>query len=289
LNSKVKSFFHTPTYTWTHLVTCQDKNIAVLIDPVLDYCANNANTSTQFTDNILDYIEVNHITLKYVLETHAHADHLTSADYIRQKMETQTLIGAGITSVQQTFKKIFNLDNNFQINGSQFNLLLKDKDTIKFGNCQMKVMHTPGHTNDSMSYIIGDNVFIGDTLFSPDYGTARCDFPGGDTEKLYDSIQAIYQLGEDKKLYLCHDYPPNDRQPQAWYGSKQQQQNNIHLRQGISKSEFVKMRNARDKKLNQPRLIIPSIQINIDAGRFPQPESNGIAYLKTPLNTLADK
>ena len=289
MNPKVKSFFHTSTYTWTHLVICQNKNTAILIDPVLDYCANNANTSSQFTDNILDYIEAKQIELKYVVETHAHADHLTSAHYIQQKMMVQTVIGEGITSVQQTFKKVFSLGNNFQTNGNQFNLLLKDKDIVKFGNCQMTAMHTPGHTNDSMSYIIGDYVFIGDTLFSPDYGSARCDFPGGDTEKLYDSIQAIYQLGEEKRLYLCHDYPPNDRDPQAWYSSKEQQQNNIHLNKGVSKNDFIKMRDARDKKLNQPRLIIPSIQVNIDAGRFPEPGFNGISYLKIPLNTLGGK
>ena len=286
MNPRVKSFFHQHTSTWTHLVICKDKKVAILIDPVLDYCSSNANTSTEFTDNILGYIEENNIDLKYVIETHAHADHLTSADYIQQKMMTPTLIGEGIISVQQTFKKIFNLGNNFQINGSQFNFLLKDKDTIKFGNCQMIVMHTPGHTNDSMSYIIGDCVFIGDTLFSPDYGTARCDFPGGDTGKLYDSIQAIYELGEEKKLYLCHDYPTKERKPQAWYGVKEQRQHNIHINKKVIKSDFIKMRNARDKKLNQPQLIIPSIQVNIDAGKFPEPEHNGISYLKTPLNTL---
>ena len=246
-------------------------------------------TSTEFSDNILDYIKGHNITLKYIIETHAHADHLTSAAYIQDKSDARIVIGEEITGVQETFKKIFNLGDDFKTNGSQFAILLMDKDVLIFGNCQLQAIHTPGHTDDSMSYIVDDIIFIGDTLFSPDYGSARCDFPGGSAEKLYDSIQKIYSLGAENKLYLCHDYPPAGRQPQAWFYTHEQMQNNIHLQQTVSKSVFVQLRENRDKQLSQPQLIIPSIQVNIDAGRLPEPENNGISYLKVPLNTIGVK
>jgi glyoxylase-like metal-dependent hydrolase (beta-lactamase superfamily II) len=289
LKPKVKSFYHSDTYTWTHLVICTNTNSAVLIDPVLDYNAINANTSTDFTDSILRYISDHDISLEYVFETHAHADHISSAAYIQDRLNTATVIGQGIIDVQKTFKQIFNLDADFKADGSQFSLLLHDGERVNFGDCQIQVMHTPGHTNDSMSYIIGEYVFIGDTLFSPDYGSARCDFPGGCSEKLYASIQKIYALGAENRLYLCHDYPPDKRQPQAWFSAKQQMQQNIHIQTGTTLETFVKLRNKRDKKLKQPRLIIPSIQINIAAGQLPRAQSNGIAYLKIPLNTIGRK
>ncbi len=289
MKTKVKSFYHHDTSTWTHLAICEDTKVAILIDPVLDYTAHNAMTSTEFSDNILDYIKGHNITLKYIIETHAHADHLTSAAYIQDKSDARIVIGEEITGVQETFKKIFNLGDDFKTNGSQFAILLMDKDVLTFGNCQLQAIHTPGHTDDSMSYIVDDIIFIGDTLFSPDYGSARCDFPGGSAEKLYDSIQKIYSLGAENKLYLCHDYPPAGRQPQAWFYTHEQMQNNIHLQQTVSKSVFVQLRENRDKQLSQPQLIIPSIQVNIDAGRLPEPENNGISYLKVPLNTIGVK
>jgi glyoxylase-like metal-dependent hydrolase (beta-lactamase superfamily II) len=260
--------------------------VAVIIDPVLDYSANNANTKTTFTDTILDYIERNKIKLKYILETHAHADHLSSAAYIQKKLSAEILIGEGIVNVQETFKHIYNLGTEFKANGKQFNALLADKQVIKFGTCELMAVHTPGHTNDSMSYVVGDCVFIGDTLFAPDYGSARCDFPGGAAETLFDSVHIIYALGADKKLYLCHDYPVNDREPKAWFYSSEQQQQNVHLCINRTKSEFIKLRKSRDEKLKVPELIIPSIQVNISAGHLPEPENNGISYLKTPLNTF---
>ena len=286
MNLKVESFYHNPTYTWSHLTICNDTGTAVIIDPVLDYDADSANTSTEFIDNILKYIKTNKLTLKYILETHVHADHLTSSDFIKKELGAQTVIGDHIVSVQSVFKKVFNLDQSFKQDGSQFNRLLKNNDELMFGNCTIKAMHTPGHTEDSMSYIIGDCVFIGDTLFSPEYGTARCDFPGGDAEKLYDSIQKIYGLGKEKKLYLCHDYPPESRPPKAMFFSHEQQLNNKHINHNTSKMDFIKMRTKRDKNLSQPKLIIPSIQINMSAGQLPQPEDNGVIYLKTPLNLL---
>jgi len=286
LNYKVKSFYHEYTCTWTHLVICQNTNEGVLIDPVLDYNPNNANTSTKFIDDILSYIAQRSIYLRYVVETHAHADHLTSAAYVNDKTGAKLAIGEGISGIQETFKHVFNLGCKFKSDGSQFDLLLKDSDVLSFGECSFLVLHTPGHTDDSVCYCIGESVFIGDTIFSPEYGSARCDFPGGNAGKLYNSVHKIYQLGEEKKLYLCHDYPPKTRQPKAWFISKEQQLNNIHLSLNITKSEFIELRNKRDHGLNQPRLIIPSIQINISAGRFPTPEANGTIYLKTPLNRL---
>lgn len=286
MNPLVKSFFHHDTYTWTHLVICKTTNIAVLIDPVLDYNANNANTSTEFTDTILSHINKKNITLKYILETHVHADHLTSATYIKEKLNAKTIIGQEVIGIQKVFKKIFNLGAEFETNASQFSMTIADNEIVYFGDCELIALSTPGHTNDSMSYKVGKCVFIGDTLFSPDYGSARCDFPGGDASKLFDSVQKLFKLGDNKKLYLCHDYPPSSREPKPWFLSKDQQLDNIHLNSKISKSQFIKIRNKRDKALNQPRLIIPSIQVNMSAGEFPKPDTNGIVYLKIPINTL---
>jgi glyoxylase-like metal-dependent hydrolase (beta-lactamase superfamily II) len=259
--------------------------VTAIIDPVLDYNPNNAHVTTLFADKILNYIESHQLSLLYILETHAHADHLTSAAYLSEKYQAKVAIGKKITSVQSTFKAIFNL-KEFKSDGSQFDLLMGNNHILELGKCQIKTLSTPGHTNDSLSYIVGDCVFIGDTLFSPDYGTARCDFPGGDAGKLYYSIQNIYALGEQMKLYLCHDYPPNNRLPQAWFVSAEQQANNIHINKNTQKDDFIAMRNKRDALLNQPRLIIPSIQVNIAAGHFPKPESNGTIYLKTPINVV---
>ena len=286
MNPKVKSFYHKQTFTWTHVVSCPNTKKTVIVDPVLDYNPNNANTSTQSSDDILMYIKDESLHLMYVLETHAHADHISSAAYILSKTGAAVAIGKQIQSVQATFKDIFNFDDSFKTDGSQFQRLLDDGDSIELGDSVIEVMHTPGHTNDSMSFIVGDCVFIGDTLFSPDYGTARCDFPGGDAEKLYDSIQNIYSLGDDKKLYLCHDYPPTNRIPKAYFSLKEQYQNNIHINHTTQKKAFINMRKKRDAQLNQPKLIIPSIQVNIQAGKFPSPEKNGRSYLKIPLNTL---
>jgi len=289
MKSIVKSFYHRDTNTWTHVVYCSVTKKAVIIDPVLDYNLNNAKTSTQSIDEIISYINHQELDLEFILETHAHADHLSSAAYIRKNMSCIVAIGSPIQTVQATFKKVFNLSETFKTDGSQFQLLLEDGDTIDIGKLTIEVMHTPGHTNDSMSFIVEDNVFIGDTLFSPDYGTARCDFPGGDAGKLFDSIQNIFSLGGNKRLYLCHDYPQKKRQPQAWFLCDKQKVKNIHICEKTSKNEFITMRNARDATLNQPRLLIPSIQVNIRAGELPQAESNGICYLKIPINVLSSE
>lgn len=286
MNPQIKSFYHQPTYTWTHIVSCPESKKAILIDPVLDYEANNARISTVFTDSIVSYMQQHNLELQLVLETHAHADHISSASYLQKKLACKIGIGKEITSVQESFKQIFNLAEDFKTDGSQFNVLVSDGDEICFGSCRLQAFRTPGHTNDSMSYQVGNCVFIGDTLFSPDYGTARCDFPGGDASKLFDSIQRLYQFNDETRLYLCHDYPPKSRKPVAWYLVHQQKTNNVHIKSFTTKHDFVALRTARDAKLMQPKLIIPSIQLNIAAGCLPEKEKNGVAYLKIPLNVL---
>ncbi len=278
----VKSFYHQDTSSWSHLVCCEKTKTAVIIDPVLDFEASSAKVSSTFIDDLVNYVQANKLKIKYILETHAHADHLTAAAFLTKKFNSTLAIGEKIVAVQKTFQSIYNLKHEFKCNGSQFDRLLSDGEILNFGDKQIQCMHTPGHTDDSMSFMIDEAIFIGDTLFAPDYGTARCDFPGGDAGKLYDSIQNIFSLGEDKKLYLCHDYPPIGRQPQAWFSAAEQKQSNIHL-QGTSKETFVAMRNARDAKLKPPKLIIPAIQVNIRAGQFPLAEDNGRIYLKIPL------
>jgi glyoxylase-like metal-dependent hydrolase (beta-lactamase superfamily II) len=284
LKIKVKSYYHSNTFTWSHLVICQKTNVAILIDPVLDFKQQNGTTSTQSSDEIIDYITQNKIDLKLLLETHIHADHLTASAYIHKKLGCKTMIGKGVIEVQKTFKEFFNLGADFNPNGSQFNGLLADKETIKFGQCELTAMHTPGHTIDSMTYIVDDNIFIGDTLFAPNYGSARCDFPGGDAATLYDSVHRIYALGANKKLYLCHDYPKSIREPQPYFLSSEQQENNVHLNKNTSKGDFIKLRENRDKKLDNPKLIFPSVQVNIAAGVLPLPEDNGVSYLKMPIS-----
>ncbi|VAW32806.1 MBL-fold metallo-hydrolase superfamily, partial [hydrothermal vent metagenome] len=280
------SFYHAATYTWSHLLSCPETKKCILIDPVLDYTASNGRIYTESSDEILDYIHENFYDLLMILETHAHADHITAAAYFKQKVSCKIAIGKEIVSVQKVFKNIFNLARDFDTNGSQFSLLLSDGDEIQFGKCTINAIHTPGHTNDSMSYKSGNNIFIGDTLLSPDYGTARCDFPGGDAEKLFDSIQKLYQFDDENKMYLCHDYPPKSRSAMAWFTVGNQKTNNIHIKGATNKKDFVALRRYRDKSLKQPKLIIPSIQINIAAGLLPPKEANGIAYLKIPLNVL---
>lgn len=287
MNPNIKSFYHSPTYTWTHVVSCPNSGKTIVIDPVLDYQANNARTSTTFIDSILHYMQENNLELQWVLETHAHADHLSSSAYLQKQVACKVAIGNEIISVQKKFKQVFNLEDDFKTDGSQFNVLLRDGDTIDFGSCHLQAIHTPGHTNDSMSYRVRSAIFIGDTLFSPDYGTARCDFPGGDAAKLFNSIQKLYQLDDDARLYLCHDYPPKSRKPKAWYSVKEQKTANVHIKEATTKHEFIALRTKRDKNLTQPKLIIPSIQVNIAAGNLPKKEKNGVTYLKIPLNVLS--
>lgn len=284
---RIDSFFHADTSTFTYLLTDKATGQAAIIDPVLDFDQKSGRTSTPFIDDILAQVAQQSLTLKYVLETHAHADHLTAADYIRQHSNAQIVIGADIRQVQGTFKKIFNEDEHFVADGRQFDQLVSDGDRLPLGDSNIDVLATPGHTPACVSYRVNQqDVFVGDTLFMPDVGTARCDFPGGDAATLYQSVQRLLSLPETTVLHLCHDYPPSERPVCSAVTVAEQRADNIHVKAGISETDFIQMRTERDTGLDMPRLILPSLQVNIRAGAFPQAEENGVAYLKLPLNLL---
>ncbi len=257
-----------------------------MIDSVLNYESKSGRTTTKSADEVIQFIVEHKLQLAWILETHAHADHLTAALYLQGKLGGKIVIGDHITNVQQVFKGIFNLDEQFPIDGSQFDHLLKDDESLTFGNLSLKAIYVPGHTPACMAYEIGDALFVGDTLFMPDVGTARCDFPGGDAKALYQSIQKILAYPNETKLYMCHDYPPSDRPVAHLSTVGAEKQSNIHVHDGITEDVFVQMRSKRDATLEVPQLILPSIQVNIRAGHFPEPEANGKSYLKIPLNTL---
>ena len=285
--TRIDSFFHADTSTFTYLLTDKATGQAAIIDPVLDFDQKSGRTSTPFIDDILAQVAQQSLTLNYVLETHAHADHLTAADYIRQHSNAQIVIGADIRQVQGTFKKIFNEDERFVADGRQFDQLVSDGDRLPLGDSNIDVLATPGHTPACVSYRVNQqDVFVGDTLFMPDVGTARCDFPGGDAATLYQSVQRLLSLPETTVLHLCHDYPPSERPVCSAVTVAEQRADNIHVKAGISETDFIQMRTERDTGLDMPRLILPSLQVNIRAGAFPQAEENGVAYLKLPLNLL---
>ena len=283
---EVKGFFDQATYTITYVVRDPGSEHCAIVDPVLDYDPKSGRTSTTSADEVIDYIESQKLEVDWILETHAHADHLTGAQYLKEKFNCPVAIGASITTVQETFKKVFNLEG-FVPDGSQFDTLFNDGEEFQIGNISARTIHTPGHTPACMTYVIGDAVFVGDTLFMPDYGTARVDFPGGDASTLYGSIQKIFALPDDYRLFMCHDYLPEGRTEYQWETTvKQEKEKNIHVGGNKSEDDFVKMRNERDKGLAMPVLILPSIQLNIRAGERPPPESNGVSYLKIPLDML---
>ncbi len=282
----VSAFFDEATNTITYVVADPETAHCVVIDPVLDYDAAAGRTSTDSVDEVIRFIRDRKLDLDLVLETHVHADHLTAAPVLKRELLSRTAIGADIKSVQEVFSGVFNL-SDVATDGSQFDELLSDGDEIRVGNISGKVMHTPGHTSACNTYVIGDAAFIGDTLFMPDFGTARCDFPGGDAEALYDSIQRIFALPDDTRLFMCHDYKGPDRDEYAWETTvAEQRQNNVHIRDGTSKEAFVAFRKERDAQLDMPKLILPSIQVNIRAGDMPAAESNGVSYMKIPVNSL---
>ena len=283
---EVTAFFDEATNTITYVVADPETGQCVVIDPVLDYDLIAGRTSTASVDAVIEFIEANMLTLDLVLETHVHADHLSAAPVLKQRLQARTAIGDHITAVQKVFTGIFNL-NDVATDGSQFDLLLADGDEFSVGNIQAKVMRTPGHTPACVTFVIGDAAFVGDTLFMPDFGTARCDFPGGDAETLYDSIQKIFDLPTETRLFMCHDYKAPGRDEYAWETSvAEQRQNNIHIHDGKTKQEFVDFRTERDSQLGVPKLIIPSIQVNLRAGDMPAPEDNGVSYLKVPVDVL---
>lgn len=281
----VKAFFDKNTNTFSHVVSDPQTAQCAIIDSVLDYDAASATTSTEHADQMIAYVKSQGLTVEWILETHVHADHLTAAPYLKQQLGGKIAISKKIALVQETFGKIYHLDMK-QINAHQpFDYLFEDGEHFKIGELEVYNIPTPGHTPACLSYVIGDAVFVGDTLFMPDYGTARCDFPNGSAPVLYDSVQKLFQLPESTRVFLCHDYLPESRHEyQCETTIHQQKQQNVHIREGISKSEFVQMRQQRDAGLSMPKLILPAIQINMNGGQFPMPENNGVSYLKLPLN-----
>jgi glyoxylase-like metal-dependent hydrolase (beta-lactamase superfamily II) len=282
----VQAFFDPATWTVSYVVSDPATQQCAIIDPVLDFDAKSGRTSTASAQKLIDYVRVQGLEVAWILETHAHADHLSSAHYLRGKLGGRLAVGARITQVQKVFKGIFHLEPAFQADGSQFDVLLEDQQTLPLGSLELQALSVPGHTPACMAYQVGDAVFVGDTLFMPDVGTARCDFPGGDAHQLYRSVQRLLALPDATRLFMCHDYPPEGREP-VWEASvAQQRAANIHVHAGVSEEAFVAMRQARDATLAMPNLILPSVQVNIRAGAMPPPEANGVAYLKIPLNTL---
>jgi glyoxylase-like metal-dependent hydrolase (beta-lactamase superfamily II) len=258
----------------------------VIIDSVLNYDPKSGRTSTKSADEVIAFVKKHQLQVDWILETHAHADHLTAAPYLQSQLGGKLVIGDHIANVQVVFKGIFNLDDHFKPDGTQFDYLLKEGESLAFGDLSLKALFVPGHTPACMAYEIGDAIFVGDTLFMPDVGTARCDFPGGDAKTLYRSIQKILAYPGQTKLYMCHDYPPNNRPVTGVSTVADEKANNIHVHDGVTEAQFVQMRITRDNTLEMPTLILPSIQVNIRAGHFPEAESNGVSYLKIPLNAL---
>ncbi|MBP6597369.1 MAG: MBL fold metallo-hydrolase [Arenimonas sp.] len=282
----IEGFHHAGTGTWSYLVVDAATRRAAIIDPVLDYDPKSGRTSTLAADALAARVQALDATLEWILETHAHADHLSSAPYLRSRLGGRVGIGAGIQAVQATFKNVFNLEPGFATDGSQFDHLFEDGEPFAIGSLPASVLATPGHTNDSVSYRVGDAVFVGDSLFMPDGGTARCDFPGGDAGTLYRSIQRLYALPASTRVFVCHDYGPGGRAARCESSIGAQRAGNIHVRDGVSEAHYVQLREQRDKTLEMPVLMLPSVQVNIRAGELPPAEGNGVRYLKIPLDAL---
>jgi glyoxylase-like metal-dependent hydrolase (beta-lactamase superfamily II) len=282
----VTPFHHQPTGTWTYVLVDEPSRGAVIIDPVLDYDWRSGRTGTKPADQVLQHCKERGLEVSWILETHAHADHISSAPYLKARLGARVAIGQGIRKVQATFKKIFGLGDDFTPDGSQFDRLLDDGEAIDAGTLRGRVIAVPGHTNDSVAYLFGDALFLGDTIFMPDSGSARCDFPGGDAAALYRSVQRLYALPEDTRAFVCHDYSPGGREARCETTVREQRASNIHIRDGVSEQEYVELRRKRDATLDVPNLLIPSVQVNIRAGVLPPAESDGVSYLRIPLNVL---
>ena len=286
MKAQIRAFFDEPTFTVTYLVSDPETRTAAIIDPVLDYDHKSGRTATRSADAILSAAKAADLTIEWILETHAHADHLSAGAYLRERTGAKIAIGDQITTVQDTFGSVFNL-TDVKPKGADFDRLVGDGERLKLGGLEIEVLFTPGHTPACVSYKIGDAVFVGDTLFMPDYGTARADFPGGDAATLYRSIRRILSLPGETRLFMCHDYKAPDRDTFVWETTvAEQRAKNVHINDGVGEAAFVAMRRARDKTLQMPVLILPAIQINVRAGRLPPPEANGVRYLKIPLNKL---
>ena len=282
----VEPFYDKDTGTFSYVVYDQIGGMAVIIDPVLDYEPAGARISTVSADALLAFVRSKLLTVAWILETHAHADHLSAAGYLADQLQAPVAIGRGIVQVQQHFKTLFGLGDEFIADGSQFDRLFEDADSFNVGGLTARVIATPGHTDDSLTYVIGDAAFVGDTVFAADTGTARCDFPGGDAHRLYASIQRILALPAGPRIYLCHDYPGNRREAQALSSIDEQKQHNLHLKGGADEASFVQMREQRDATLPVPKLILPALQVNIRGGRLPEPDANGVRYLRLPLDQI---
>lgn len=283
----IRTFFDEPTNTATHVVHDPATGAAAIIDSVLDFDQASGRTSHASADAIIAYVEEAGLTVEWQIETHAHADHLSAAPYLQERLGGTLVIGQHITTVQRVFGEIFNEDDRFARDGSQFDRLMADGERFTLGELEGIVLHTPGHTPACMAWIIGDALFTGDTLFMPDYGTARADFPGGDAATLYRSIRRLMELPGETRVFLCHDYKAVGRDDYAWETTiAAERTGNVHVHDGVSEADFVAMREARDRTLGMPKLILPSIQVNMRAGHLPEPEANGTRYLKLPLNQL---
>lgn len=283
----VHAFFDEATNTLTYIAQEPAGRACAIIDSVLDFDYASGHTDTRSADAVIAFVRKHDLDLHWILETHVHADHLSAAPYIQERLGGKIGIGQRITVVQDTFGKVFNEGTRFQRDGSQFDRLFEEGDSVMIGQMRVDVMHTPGHTPACLTYVIDDAAFVGDTLFMPDFGTARCDFPGGSSETLFDSVQKILALPDETRIFVCHDYKAPGRDEYAWETTVGAQKAlNVHIGAGKSKADFVAMRDARDATLAMPRLIIPSLQINMRAGQMPEPEDNGVSYLKVPLNGL---
>ena len=284
---EVKAFFDEDTFTVSYVVTDPATRRCAVVDSVLDYQPESGRTSHRSADAIIAHVKDAGLTVEWLIETHVHADHLSAAPYIKDKVGGRLGIGEKIIVVQDVFGKIFNAGTEFQRDGRQFDHLFRDGEEFTVGTLPAYAIHTPGHTPACMTWVIGDAAFVGDTLFMPDFGTARCDFPGGDARQLYRSIQKIFALPDTTRLFMCHDYKAPGRDEYRWETTvAEEKRHNVHVREGVSEDEFVAMRTARDKTLGMPRLIIPSVQVNMRAGELPPPEDNGTCYLKVPLNVF---
>ena len=282
----VHGIFDAATWTVTYVVYERDGGACAIIDSVLDYDPKSGRTSHESADQVIAFVRDHQLAVKWILETHAHADHLTAAPYLKEKLGGQIGIGAHITQVQQVFSQVFHLEPEFKTDGSQFDVLLQAGQSLSLDDGAGHIIDVPGHTPACVAYQFGDAVFVGDTLFMPDVGTARCDFPGGDAKALYASVQKLLSLPGDTRLFMCHDYPPTDRPIVFESSVAEQKAHNIHVHQGVSEAAFVAMRTKRDASLDMPVLILPAVQVNIRAGELPPAEANGTRYLKIPLNTL---
>lgn len=288
ISPEIYSHFDETTNTISHIVSDPATKLCAIIDSVLDFDSSSGHASHECADLLIEYIQKSDLEVQWILETHVHADHLSAAPYLQEKLGGKIAIGENIPKVKNVFEDVFNSAETSQKNSKQyFNQLFADEERFRIGKLEATVLFTPGHTPACVSYLIGDNIFVGDTLFMPDYGTARCDFPGGDARTLYQSIRKILSLPEETVVYVCHDYPSEQRSTPQWKATvAEQRQKNIHIHQGVSENDFVAMRDARDATLAMPKLIIPSVQVNINAGHFPVAEENGTQYLKIPVNKL---